>query len=112
MTIVRPSTGWKIERIATHPGAVLREDFLEPLRFTADDLAVRMRIPAGRVEEVLGERVGLSPELALRLSRLFGTAPEFWLNLQAAHDLSKARVELKSTLEDEIEPLKLEPSSA
>jgi addiction module HigA family antidote len=110
-TIDKPTTGWKVEGVTTHPGEVLREDFLVPLGITAHQLALRTRMPPTRVGEILHGRRGVSPTTALRLARYFGTSPEFWLNLQAAYDLSKARLELETVIQREIEPLKLEATS-
>jgi addiction module HigA family antidote len=75
---------------------------------SANQLALRTRMPATRVGEILHGRRGISADTALRLARYFGTSPEFWLNLQAAHDLSKARLELEKVIERDVEPLKLE----
>ena len=69
-------------------------------------------MPATRVGEILHGRRSVSTDTALRLARFFGTSAEFWLNLQAAHDLSKARLELESAIERDIEPLKLEAIGA
>ena len=112
MTIRRPATGWRVARVTTHPGVVLREDFLIPMGISANHLALRTRMPATRVGEILHGRRGVSADTALRLSRYFGTSAEFWLNLQAAHDLSKARMELERTIERDVAPLKLEAVGA
>jgi addiction module HigA family antidote len=112
MTIRRPVSGWNIEGITTHPGVVLSEDFLAPMGISANHLAMRTRMPATRVGEILHGRRGISTDTALRLARYFGTSAEFWLNLQAAHDLSKARLELQKTIERDVEPLKLDAMCA
>ncbi len=112
MTILRPASGWRVERPTTHPGEVLRKDFLVPIGISANQLALRTRMPATRVGEILHGRRGISADTALRLARYFGTSPEFWLNLQAAHDLSKARLELEKVIERDVEPLKLEAMGA
>jgi addiction module HigA family antidote len=112
MTIRRPVSGWNIEGITTHPGVVLSEDFLVPMRISANHLAMRTRMPATRVGEILHGRRGISTDTALRLARFFGTSAEFWLNLQAAHDLSKARLELQKMIERDVEPLKLDAMCA
>jgi addiction module HigA family antidote len=91
---------------------VLREDFLVPMGISANHLALRTRMPATRVGEILHGRRGISADTALRLARYFGTSAEFWLNLQAAHDLSRARQELERTIERDVEPLKLEAVGA
>jgi addiction module HigA family antidote len=82
--IPKPATGWPIEAPTTHPGAILREDFLAPMGLSAHQLALRTRMPATRIGEILHERRAVSPDTALRLARFFGTSAEFWLNLQAA----------------------------
>jgi addiction module HigA family antidote len=73
-----------------HPGEVLREDYLEPLNMSANALAVALRIPAPRINDVVCERRSVSPDTALRLSRFFGGDAQSWLNLQAAYDLKIA----------------------
>jgi addiction module HigA family antidote len=91
---------------------VLSEDFLVPMGISANHLAMRTRMPATRVGEILHGRRGISTDTALRLTRFFGTSAEFWLNLQAAHDLSKARLELQKMIERDVEPLKLDAMCA
>ena len=105
MTITKPAEGWPIRRITTHPGEILREDFLLPMGLTANQLATRTMLPPTRIGEILHQRRSVTPDTALRLARFFGTSPEFWLNLQAAHDLSKARIESEQALKA-IEPLR------
>jgi addiction module HigA family antidote len=103
MTIARPSTGWKMRRVTTHPGEMLREEFLVPLGMSQNALAMKIRVPATRIGDILHGRRGITPDTALRLARFFGNSPEFWLNLQQMHDLSKARMELGETIEREVE---------
>jgi addiction module HigA family antidote len=110
--IERPAIGWHFEEVTTHPGAVLREDFLTPMGITAHQLALRTSMPATRVGEILHERRAVSPDTALRLARFFGTSAEFWLNLQAAHDLSKVRCEAGRAIQREVEPLEGEGAVA
>jgi antitoxin HigA-1 len=109
-SIQKPAAGWAFEGVTTHPGAILREDFLIPLALTAHQLALRTRMPATRIGEILHERRAVSPDTALRLARFFGTSAEFWLNLQAAHDLSKIRRRSGRTIQREVEPFELETS--
>jgi addiction module HigA family antidote len=78
-------------RIATHRGQILLVEFLEPLRLTQTDLARALRIPLNRVNELVRGKRGVTPESALLLSEYFGNSPEFWMNLQTAHDLSRVR---------------------
>jgi len=91
-------------RIKTHPGEILREEFLGPLGITANALAIALRVPATRIGEIVNERRAVTADTALRLSRYFGTTPDFWLNLQLAHDLSRAAVERGDEIEREVAP--------
>lgn len=92
------------DRPPTHPGEILREEYLEPLDLTQTELAERMDVPLQRVNQICRERRAVTPDTALRLARLFGTSPEFWLTAQAAWDLWHAS---RSKAAREIE--KLEP---
>jgi addiction module HigA family antidote len=103
MTINRPATGWNLQRVSTHPGEMLSEEFLKPLGITQNALAMKIRVPATRVGDIVHGRRAITPDTALRLARFFGNSAEFWLNLQQMHDLSKAKIELKKTIEREIE---------
>ena len=80
---------------------MLREEFLAPLGISQNALALKIRVPATRIGDIIHGRRGITPDTALRLARFFGDSPEFWLNLQQMHDLSKARLELNDTLERE-----------
>jgi addiction module HigA family antidote len=82
------NTGMK--RRPTHPGEMLREDFLPDYGLTISGLAEAIGVSRQSVNELLRERRAVSPEMALRLSRLFGNSPEFWLNAQRAVDLWEA----------------------
>jgi addiction module HigA family antidote len=77
-------------RLRTHPGEVLREEYLVPLGMSARALAKAIGVPANRVSEIMRGTRDVSADTAIRLGRYFGTDPRFWLNLQTAHDLSKA----------------------
>jgi antitoxin HigA-1 len=103
MTIKRPASGWKLNRVTTHPGEMLHQEFLTPLGLSQNALALKIRVPATRIGDIVHGRRGVTPDTALRLARFFGTSPEFWLNLQQMHDLSKARLELGKTIEREVE---------
>lgn len=80
-------------RIRTHPGEILRQEFLEPLGMSKRALAEALDVPANRLTEIAAGRRAVSADTAIRLGRYFGTDPRFWLNLQTAHDLSKAEAE-------------------
>ena len=73
-----------------HPGQILREDYLGPLNMSANALAVALRIPTPRINDVVRERRSVSPDTTLRLSRFFGGDAQSWLNLQTAYDLKIA----------------------
>ena len=103
MNIARPATGWNLQRLSTPPGEMLRDEFLVPLGISQNALALKIRVPATRIGEIVKGKRAITPDTALRLARFFGNSPEFWLNLQQMHDLSKARLELKKTIERDVE---------
>jgi len=74
-------------RRPTHPGEMLREDFLPDYELSVSGLADAVGVSRQTINELLRERRAVSPEMAIRLSRLFGNSPEFWLNAQRAVDL-------------------------
>lgn len=93
-------------RAPTSPGEMLLEEFLKPLGMTQVELAERIRVPYVRVNELVNGKRRVTPSTALRLSKAFGTSPEFWLNGQLALDLYRAindRVEIKEV--EKIEPI-------
>ena len=65
-----------------HAGEILREEFLAPLEMSAHQLALNLRVPATRINDIVNERRGITADAALRLSRYFGTTAKFWLNMQ------------------------------
>ena len=79
------------DREPTHPGEMLLQEFLLPLGLTQRELATAIRVPFQRVNEVARGRRGVTPSTALRLSKFFGTSPDFWLNLQLRWDLYHAQ---------------------
>ena len=78
-------------RIPTHPGEVLLEDFLRPLEMTQVALAKHVGVPTQRINEIVRGKRGITPETAWLFAEAFGTSPEFWINLQMQHDLAKNR---------------------
>src|SRR6202790_5051913 len=82
-------------RIATHPGKILLQEFLEPLGLTQAELARSLAIPLNRVNELVRGKRGVTPETALLLAEYFRNSAEFWMNLQTAHDLSRVRQEMR-----------------
>ena len=93
-----------IKRRPTHPGEMLREDFLPDHELTVSGLAEAIGVSRQSVNELLRERRAVSPELALRLSRLFGNSAEFWLNAQRAVDVWEAGNNLREDMQ-RIRPL-------
>jgi addiction module HigA family antidote len=79
------------ERIPTHPGEVLHEEFLTPLGLTQVALAAHIGVPVQRINEIIRGKRGITPETAWLLSQAFGTSAQFWVNLQANYDLASAR---------------------
>ncbi|WP_237152335.1 HigA family addiction module antitoxin [Oryzibacter oryziterrae] len=77
-------------RVTTHPGEVLREEFMKPLGISDRALAAALGVSRYRVAAVRRERRGVDADTAIRLGRYFGTSAEFWINMQAAQDLSRA----------------------
>ncbi|MDE2745097.1 MAG: HigA family addiction module antitoxin [Chloroflexota bacterium] len=97
------------EREPTHPGEMLRQEFLIPLGLTQRELADSIHVPFQRVNEVVRGRRGVTPSTALRLSRFLGTSPDLWLNLQLRWDLYHAQ----RSEADQIERIRpLEPARA
>jgi addiction module HigA family antidote len=89
-----------------HPGEILREDFMKPLGFSINKLALELRVPATRIGEIVHERRRISADTALRLARYFHTNPEFWLNLQNFYDLEVSRRSgVASAIEREVHPV-------
>ncbi len=93
-------------RRPVHPGEMLREDFMPDYGLTVVGLAEAAGVSRQSVNELLRERRAVSPEMALRLSRLFGNSPEFWLNAQRAVDLWGAAQKLKGEV-SRIKPLRV-----
>ncbi len=107
MSIPMPPGGWEFERVTTHPGVMLREEFMVPLGLSANALAIRLRISAPRLHAILHEKRAVTPDTAMRLARCFGTSAQMWLNMQQLHDLTKAQQLSGKKIEKEVEPLKL-----
>jgi addiction module HigA family antidote len=78
-------------RVPTHPGEMLVEEFLKPLRVTQVALAEHIGVPVQRINEIVRGKRGVSSETAWLLSEALETSPEFWVNLQSSHDLAKSR---------------------
>jgi addiction module HigA family antidote len=91
-------------RVTTHPGEVLNEEFLKPLNMSVNALAMALRVPTTRMAAIVKCDRSVTADTALRLARFFSTSPEFWMNLQAMHDLTKARQENGGAIEHDVHP--------
>src|SRR3989338_1895041 len=80
-----------LKRRPTHPGEILKEEFLKPLKISQIQLVKDLNTTFRTINEIIHEKRGVSPEMAIKLSRYFGTSPELWLNLQNQYDLYKAK---------------------
>ena len=78
-------------RIPTHPGEILLEEFLKPMGVSQVAFARHVGVPLQRINEIVRGRRGVTPDTAWRFAQAFGTTPEFWMNLQSAHDLARSR---------------------
>ncbi len=78
-------------RIPTHPGVILSQEFLAPLGITQVALAAHLGVPVQRINELVRGKRGVTPETAWLLAQALNTTPEYWINLQAAHDLARSR---------------------
>lgn len=85
-----------------HPGQLLRKDYLEPYELTITQLAQALRVSRKNLSEILNGHTGISPEMALRLSRAFNTDPEWWMNQQMQYDLWQAQ---QKNAVQEVQPL-------
>jgi addiction module HigA family antidote len=91
-----------LQRQPTHAGAILKEEFLEPLGITQSHLAKSLHTSFRAINEIVNEKRGITTEMALKLAKYFGTSPQLWLNLQNQYDLYKVGVK-KHDLINEIE---------
>ncbi|HXQ24890.1 MAG TPA: HigA family addiction module antitoxin [Candidatus Acidoferrales bacterium] len=88
-----------------HPGEILREEFMVPLKLNPHKLALALRVPAPGIYEIVNEERAISTAMALRLARFFRTTPEFWINLQAHFDLEIARDKEQRRVNQEVRPI-------
>ncbi len=96
---------YNLKRMPTHPGQILKEDFLEPLGLSQTLLARELNTTFRTINEIINEKRNISPEMAIKLSRYFGTSTEIWLNLQNQYDLYKIKIK-KQRIFEEIKPYK------
>ena len=88
-----------------HPGEILREEYLEPMGLSANELALALRVPANRIGDILQECRGVTPNTALRLARYFGTDAQSWLNLQSSYELKVAMHKDGEKIERDVRPI-------
>jgi addiction module HigA family antidote len=89
-----------------HPGEVQRTEFLKPLKMSVYALAKALQLPAPRINDIVLEKRGITPDTAVRLGHFFSMSPEFWMNLQTAYELAIARKQAKGELK-KIRPLEM-----
>jgi len=89
------SPRWRI-----HPGEILREEYLAPLKLSATALAKQLHVSPPTVNDIVRQRRAVTADMAVRLARFFGTTEQFWLTLQGAYDVSRARERLAHTLRE------------
>ncbi len=101
MSIARKDTpSWRV-----HPGEILREEFLEPMKMSVYRLAKEIHVPAPRVNDIVLQKRGITADTAVRLAKFFGTSEQFWLGLQAAYEVNVFKSENRGLLA-RIQPLK------
>jgi len=93
-----------------HPGEILGEEYLVPLRMTPNALATALHVTANRINDIVLERRGITPDTALRLARYFGGDAETWLNLQQEYDLKVTKQQHGDEIAKEIAPREAEPA--
>jgi antitoxin HigA-1 len=89
----RADPKWRV-----HPGAILREEYLKPLKLSATALAKQLHVSPPTVNDIVRERRSITADMAVRLAKFFSTSEQFWLSMQNAHDISLAREHLADTL--------------
>jgi addiction module HigA family antidote len=92
--------------VTTSPGEMLLQEFLVPLGISQNQLAMNIRVPATRIGEIVRGKRAITPDTALRLARFFANSPEFWMNLQQLHDLTKTKLALGKKIEQEVSAYK------
>ncbi len=91
-----------------HPGEILREEYLVPLGMSANALAGALHVTASRINDIVRERRGITPDTALRLARYFGNDAQTWMNLQLIYDMKIAERDIAGQIEREVEPREVE----
>lgn len=87
-----------------HPGELLREEFIKPIGISQNRLAIDIGVDARRINEIVLGKRAITADTALRLSRFFGSLPQFWMGLKSQYDLDIAQDQLGKRLEREVRP--------
>ena len=87
-----------------HPGEILREEYLQPLGLSVNALAIKLRVPATRLHEIVKERRSITADTAMRLARFFGGDAQSWLNLQSSYDLRLAKMSHAAEISEDVKP--------
>jgi antitoxin HigA-1 len=90
-----------------HPGEILREEFMVPLRLSMNKMAMDLRVPVTRIADIVNERRGITADTALRFARYFKNTPTFWMNLQTRYELEIAEDEIAAKVERDVQPLEI-----
>ena len=90
-----------------HPGEILAQEFMAPLKLSMNKMAMDLRVPVTRIADIVNERRGISADTALRFARYFKNSPRFWMNLQTRYDLEVAEDEIAQTVERDVQPLEV-----
>jgi addiction module HigA family antidote len=88
-----------------HPGEILREEFMKPLRLSMNRMAMDLRVPVTRIADIVNERRGITADTALRFARYFKNSPAFWMNLQTRYELEVAEDEIAAKVARDVRPL-------
>ena len=92
-------------KVLCHPGEILREEFMIPFGLSGNKLAIALRVPSGRIIDIINEKRAITPDTALRLARYFGTSAGLWINLQSNYDLRVARANGGDAIARDIIPM-------
>ncbi len=90
-----------------HPGEILREEFMLPLKLSMNRMAMDLRVPVTRIADIIHERRGITADTALRFARYFQNPPVFWMNLQIRYDLEVAEDEIAVKVARDVRPLEV-----
>jgi antitoxin HigA-1 len=93
-----------------HPGEILREEFMAPLRLSMNKMAMDLRVPVTRIADIVNERRGITADTALRFARYFKNSPTFWMNIQTRYELEIAEDEIAAKVERDVQPLETTPA--